>query len=347
LKIAGVITETDSQKSALDWLKSYAAGHYPDATAATAALYFASLDKEDSDISPYLARLDDICADLERTIADAAGPEGGLPRVMDLAIALQQVIPGYHGYQGDAENYDDTDNANLMCVIDRKRGLPVALALLYLHAAAHCGLDMIGIDFPGHFLLRLEAHGERVLIDPFHNGLVLGAAELRELLKAFQGLDAELQPEHYREATDQTILLRLQNNIKVRALRSGDLAYATTILERCLIIAPDEPGLWHQSGTLHARLSNDEKALAAFEKFLALNHDPRHQQRIRSLAAELRDRIAGIKPNQTAASKTPAPPRDDDTVVRLHPKKTPSASETSARFPNDTSPLPPDDLPPA
>jgi regulator of sirC expression with transglutaminase-like and TPR domain len=345
LKIAGVITETDSQKSALDWLKSYAAGHYPDATAATAALYFASLDKEDSDISPYLARLDDICADLERTIADAAGPGGGLPRVMDLAIALQQVIPGYHGYQGDAENYDDTDNANLMCVIDRKRGLPVALALLYLHAAAHCGLDMIGIDFPGHFLLRLEAHGERVLIDPFHNGLVLGAAELRELLKAFQGLDAELQPEHYREATDQTILLRLQNNIKVRALRSGDLAYATTILERCLIIAPDEPGLWHQSGTLHARLSNDEKALAAFEKFLALNHDPRHQQRIRSLAAELRDRINGVVPkHQSNTTSSSATKNTDDTVIQFHqPKSSPNGPLSSSE--NDHSPSPNDPSP--
>nr|WP_281253453.1 transglutaminase-like domain-containing protein [Thalassospira mesophila] len=296
-----------------------------------------------------MARLDDICADLERTIVDAAGAGGSLPRVMDLAIALQHVIPGYHGYQGDEENYDDTDNANLMCVIDRKRGLPVALALLYLHACARCGLDMTGIDFPGHFLLRLEAHGERVLIDPFHNGIVLGAAELRELLKAFQGLDAELQPEHYREATERTILLRLQNNIKVRALRSGDLAYATTILERCLIIAPDEPGLWHQTGTLHARLNNDQQALAAFEQFLALNHDPRHQQRIRSLAAELRDRIAGITPDENSKDTKPPkqPPRSDETVVRLHPQKSPPAGETPAPATGNEAPHMPDDPTPA
>ncbi|WP_417842776.1 SirB1 family protein [Thalassospira sp.] len=337
MKITGVIPETDRQKSALRWLESYAQGQYPDATAAEAALHFASLDKTDRDISPYLARLDDICADLERSIADAAGAGGSSPRVMDLAIALQHVIPGYHGYQGDEENYDDTDNANLMSVIDRKRGLPVALALLYLHAATRCGLDMTGIDFPGHFLLRLEAHGERVLIDPFHNGIVLGAAELRELLKAFQGLDAELQPEHYREANERTILLRLQNNIKVRALRSGDLAYATTILERCLIIAPDEAGLWHQAGTLHARLNNDEKALAAFEKFLALNHDQRHHQRIRSLAAELRDRIAGIKPDDTHA-ETSSSPDAEETVIQFHPPK-PSADKTPApQTPDDPSP---------
>ncbi len=323
------MTDMERHEPALQWLKSYAAGAYPDATAAEAALYLASLDQPERDITAYLSRLDDICADLERAIADTSTLEGTPPRVMDLAIALQNVIPGDHGFQGDEENYDDTENANLMCVIDRKRGLPVALALLYLHAAARCGLDMTGIDFPGHFLLRLEANGERVLLDPFHNGIILGAAELRELLKAFQGLDAELQPEHYREATNRTILLRLQNNIKVRALRSGDLAYATTILERCLIIAPDEPGLWHQAGTLHARLNNDEKALAAFEQFLKLNHDPRHHQRIKTLAAELRDRIAGIsRDDEKTATDTP-----DDTVIPFNPAKT-----TGACGPKNTAP---------
>ncbi|WP_083607633.1 SirB1 family protein [Thalassospira sp. TSL5-1] len=339
------MTDTERHETVLHWLKSYAAGDYPDATAAEAALYLASLDRPENDITAYFSRLDDICEDLERAIADTSTLEGTPPRVMDLAIALQNVIPGYHGFQGDEENYDDTENANLMCVIDRKRGLPVALALLYLHAAARCGLDMTGIDFPGHFLLRLEANGERVLLDPFHNGIVLGAAELRELLKAFQGLDAELQPEHYREATDRTILLRLQNNIKVRALRSGDLAYATTILERCLIIAPDEPGLWHQAGTLHARLNNDEKALACFEQFLKLNHDPRHHQRIKTLAAELRDRIAGILPGKVeTVDETP-----DDTVIPFHPVKNTGASDLDNTPHGTSSPASPphDDSSPA
>ncbi|MFH1806444.1 MAG: transglutaminase-like domain-containing protein [Pseudomonadota bacterium] len=316
-----VLNDADSDRR---WLIDYARGQFPDATAAEAALRFARLDDPARDIAPYQTRLDDIARDLERAIANVTGGTGD-PDARDLATALQEVIPGYHGFQGDGDNYDDIGNASLMQVIDRKRGLPVALSLLYLHAAARCGIDMTGIDFPGHFLLRLQAGGERVLIDPFHDGMVLGAAELRELLKAFHGLDAELQPEHYREASDIAVLLRLQNNIKVRAMRNGNLDLALDVVERCLLIAPDHGGLWHQAGALYARVGRDKEALEAFEKFLTFNQDPTHRQRIKILIAELTERL---HPAPTPPS--PAMP------VSLHPAKSPARESRTP--PDDSSP---------
>jgi regulator of sirC expression with transglutaminase-like and TPR domain len=80
---------------------------------------------------------------------------------MDRVAALTQVMAEEHGYNGDRQHYDDLQNANLIRVIDRRRGLPVALGILYLHAARAQGWRAAGINFPGHFLIAVEHDGER------------------------------------------------------------------------------------------------------------------------------------------------------------------------------------------
>ncbi len=220
------------------------------------------------------------------------------PTIEQVVRALQNIIAERNGFQGDAENYDDMANADLIQVIERKRGLPVALGMLYIHAAQRCGIEITGIDFPGHFLLRVQANGKRKMIDPFHGGISLGPAELRELLKSFSGLDAELEPRHYRPSSDIAILLRLQNNIKVRALRAGELALATRVIEHSLLIAPEHEGLWHQLGALYARLDQDHKALGAFEQFVKRCEDPLHRTRIEAVIEELRERLSSAPTNE-------------------------------------------------
>lgn len=329
--IRHIIDPTDPDRQ---WLVDYGKGNKPDATAAEAALRFARLNDPDvaRDIAPYLARLDALaeqvraelnalCATSAKDISTDTDKQGtstadsvAQPSIEQIVSTLQSVIPGQHGFQGDAENYDDMENADLMKVMDRKRGLPVALAMLYIHVARHCDISITGIDFPGHFLLRLQSNGKRRMIDPFHGGIALGPAELRELLKSFSGLDAELEPRHYCESSDISILLRLQNNIKVRALRAGELAHAARIIEHSLLIAPDHEGLWHQLGALYARLEQDHKALGAFEQFVRLCNDPLHRTRIEAVIEELRDRLGLADVPYRDGSTTPkttTPDHDD------------------------------------
>src|SRR6516165_7580836 len=130
------------------------------------------------------------------------------------ARALNEIILLKYGYSGDELSYDDLQNANLMRVVDRRKGLPVALGILYIHAARAQGWDIAGLAFPGHFLVRLADGAGRVIVDPFHGGKICGAAELRELLKAAAGPESELSPEHYMAVPDRDVLLRLQNNLK-------------------------------------------------------------------------------------------------------------------------------------
>src|SRR6516225_9619665 len=136
-------------------------------------------------------------------VRDVGGHPGATSELAERARALNEIILLKHGYSGDELTYDDLQNANLMRVVDRRKGLPVALGILYLHAARAQGWDTVGLAFPGHFLIRLSDGAERLILDPFHGGQVCGAAELRELLKATTGQESELRAEYYAPVPDR------------------------------------------------------------------------------------------------------------------------------------------------
>ncbi|MBI3517003.1 MAG: transglutaminase family protein [Proteobacteria bacterium] len=237
-----------------------------------AALALASLERRQVGIERYRDHLVRLGEDVGACAGAAADT------LAARTAALNAAILGKHGYRGDAENYDDLQNANLMRVIDRRRGLPVTLGILYIHAARAQGWDMVGLSFPGHFLVRLEAADGRAIIDPFNGGKTPDAGALRELLRATAGAEAELAPEHYETVPDRAVLLRLQNNIKLRLIGADRIAKAAEVVEVMLLFAPDQADLWREAGLLHAHLGNLGAAGAAIEHFLALadNDTARH-----------------------------------------------------------------------
>ena len=110
------------------------------------------------------------------------------------AEALAGLIAGRYAYGGDAETYDDLANANLISVIRRRKGLPVALGIIWLHTARAAGWGAHGVDFPAHFLVALEGKSVQAVIDVFGGGVTLDARDLRVLLKRVEGEKAELRP---------------------------------------------------------------------------------------------------------------------------------------------------------
>ncbi|MBV8455124.1 MAG: transglutaminase family protein [Acetobacteraceae bacterium] len=207
------------------------------------------------------------------------------------AEALAGLLAIRHGYRGDAETYDDLANANLIRVIERRKGIPVALGILWLHAARAAGLGAHGVNFPMHFLVALEGRGTQLVIDVFAGGEVLEARQLRALLKRVEGKQAELRPGLLQPMNTRDVLLRLQNNIKARRLDAGDLQGALTTVEDMLRIAPDHAMLWREAGLMHQRLDHVGAALRCFERFLTLIPQGELAQRIRTLIEELRGRL--------------------------------------------------------
>lgn len=201
---------------------------------------------------------------------------------------LREVMVGVYGYHGDAETYEDPDNADLIRVMERRRGLPVSLGILYLALARSVGWTAEGLNFPGHFIIRVDGEdGERVILDPFHDGADLSVADLRGLVKAIEGPEAELSPAIYAAVSNREVLIRLQANIKLRALQAGDYEAALATVERMLLVTPDDYWLWRESGLMHMRLGDLDGALAALDVYLSLAPDGADRERIAKVVQEL------------------------------------------------------------
>ena len=225
---------------------------------------------------------------LARDVGDHPGAAGD---IAERARALNEIVLLKYGYSGDELTYDDLQNANLMRVVDRRKGLPVALGILYMHAGRAQGWETVGLAFPGHFLVRLSDGPERLILDPFHGGRICTAAELRELLKATAGADRELQTEHYTPVSDRDVLLRLQNNIKARLVQSERYERAVIVIETMLMLAPDLAELWREAGLIHARLGNMRSAAAALEQVVLRAPDDLARHQAAALLQQLRSKL--------------------------------------------------------
>jgi regulator of sirC expression with transglutaminase-like and TPR domain len=260
-----------------------AAGDAPVAIA-EAALALATFDRPRVDLARYKHHLATLACDI-------AGEARAANGAADCIAALNAVILGKYGYAGDQDNYDDLQNANLMRVIDRRKGLPVALGILYIHGARAQGWRICGIAFPGHFLVQLEDSGERVIFDPFNKGIVRGAAELRGLLKAVSGAAAELAPAHYAPVADRQVLLRLQNNIKLRLVQNRQYEKALDTVTGMLLFAPDHAALWREAALLRAHLGNYRAAIAALEEFLGRENHAGARHEAAALLQQFKTRL--------------------------------------------------------
>ncbi|MBX3499554.1 MAG: transglutaminase family protein [Alphaproteobacteria bacterium] len=188
--------------------------------------------------------------------------------------AMRQILAVGYGYRGDRETYDDLQNADLARVIDRRKGLPVALSVIWMHVARAQGWRATGLSFPGHFLLRIDGGGGAEIVDPFDQGASRTPPQLRSLLKATAGRDAELTPDHVADVDDRDVLLRLENNSKGRLLRAADIAGALAVMERMTAIAPDRAELWYEMGAIAERAESVGAAIRAYDRFLALTDKP-------------------------------------------------------------------------
>lgn len=265
-----------------------AIGQLPDAEIdiADAALQLARVDTPDADWEAARGQLSALARE-----AVALADEIGVDDLAGQAVALQRLVVGSHDYQGDSENYDDPANANLIRVVTRRRGLPVALGVVWLHAAHAAGWEAHGVDFPGHFLIAVACPGQQVVLDVFDNGRSMDAQSLRALVKTYEGPQAELRPDLLRPMSSRAVLLRLQNNIKLRRLRSGDLASALACTEDMLRIAPEEASQWREAGLMNSRLDRVNAALQCYERFLALMPTGDTAARVRTAMDELRSRL--------------------------------------------------------
>jgi regulator of sirC expression with transglutaminase-like and TPR domain len=141
-------------------------------------------------------------------------------------------------FAGNDEEYDDPRNSYLNDVLDRKTGIPITLALVYQEVARRCGLPIVGVGFPGHFLTKYLAPDGEIIVDPFHGGVILSPEECEEKLKAQFGDEAEFLPTHLMASSIKQILGRMLNNLKGSYFRRKDFPKVLLMIEMAMAVDP-------------------------------------------------------------------------------------------------------------
>ncbi len=242
-------SETSPGQDILNLLR--ATGQAPDeaVTLGDTALLLGALDRAGADLAPYRRHL----SDLARDVADG-GEAADTPQAR--AQVLSQVLADLYGYDGDQITFDDPYNANLLSVIDRRRGLPVTLGILYLHAGQAQGWAVNGLNYPGHFLVSVGDGPDMAVIDPFQSGRILGEHEIQGFLQRLQGEAPPRRACDLGFMSNRAILIRLLSNIKQRAVKAKDNARALEVAERLVMIAPGQPLLLYDFAALNAQVGH-------------------------------------------------------------------------------------------
>ena len=239
-----------------------------------AALALSELDHEGIDLDPYFALLEAIGERLEMVGEAAETPA-------EQAEALAQVFAHDFGFAGDAASYDAPLNADLIRVLDRRRGLPVSLSILYVAAARNMGWTAYALNTPGHVLVRIgDEHP--VLIDPFGGGAPVSDEELAALLYGALGPHGVLREEHVAAMDNRSVLVRLLRNQASRAEQAGDLARARIVHERITVVAPGNPDGWWELARLQVHADEIEAARHSLSSMLEVTRDPLRRQMVTS-----------------------------------------------------------------
>jgi len=251
-----------------------------------AAVSVAQDEYPDLDVQQVLGDIDQMVARLRRRCPDDAGP---LQRLR----ALNQFFFRDLGFGGNVNNYYDPDNSYLNAVLRTRRGIPITLAVLWLELAQGMGLKARGINFPGHFMVKVNLPNGQVVIDPF-NGQSLSRDELAERLEPYKrrnGLvdDFDVPVGLYLQAAQpRDILARLLRNLKEIHRAQEDWLRLIAVQDRLLILLPDAWTEYRDRGLAWAELGEARQAVADLDIYVVHADDPLDREAITQRLQELR-----------------------------------------------------------
>ncbi len=234
---------------------------------APAALAIARVEYPSLDPGSYVAALDRMGQEAAARMQQTAD---------DSVRAFNEYLYDEQGFSGNRDRYDDPRNSFINEVLNRRVGIPISLAVVYLEVARRAGLRVDGINFPGHFLLRArdavasDARSEVVIIDPFHGGAQLSEYDCRQLLRQHVGDEAAFDTALLAPATRHEIVVRMLVNLKRLYVRMRSFPQARVISSLLLVIDPAAISELRDRGLLAYHLQDFQAALRDLEEYLRL-----------------------------------------------------------------------------
>ncbi len=256
----------------------------PEIDLAHAALLISQGENEKLCVEEYIDRLDRWATLLGRRLKHATAPE-------HYVAQINRFLFEELGFQGDLEHYHDPRNSFLDQVMDRRQGIPISLAVIYIELARRVGFTMLGIGMPGHFLVRPAARKAHYYIDCFERGRILNAEDCVRKINDLYGGALKFQKSFLAPVNRKQILIRMLYNLKSLYIQSDDYARTLAVVDKLLHLSPEMPTELRDRGILHYRLARFQEAVIDLQKYLLYVPEAKDADQIRQMILMLQAQL--------------------------------------------------------
>lgn len=247
---------------------------------ARAALYIAQEEYPNIDPEEYLNALDIMATDLEERLPSSRYP-------LRMIQSINQYLYDELGFTGNKIDYYDPRNSFFNDVIERKTGIPITLALVYMEVGKRIDFPMVGIGMPGHFLIRPDIADIEIFVDAFNGGEVMFPQDCQERLSQIYQQSVTLQPEFLAVVSKRQFLARMLTNLKYIYLNRQDLEKTLSVVERILLLFPGVSLELRDRGLLYYQLGYFTQAVEDLQIYLTKVPEAEDANVIRQLLSKL------------------------------------------------------------
>lgn len=281
-----------------------AASNAPGTGLARAALVIARIEYPRLKIEPYLERLDRM-GDAARRHIERHIDQTGDSTSLSAIKGFNAYLFDEQRFVGNRERYEDPRNSCLNEVLDQRTGIPITLSLVYMEVGHRAGLNVDGVNFPGHFLVRCPEVTSRgssgLIIDPFHGGALLSEHDCRLLLQKHVGPEVAFNKSLLAAATRSQVIVRMLLNLKRIYVHMRSFPQARDVTELLLAVTPSALSELRDRGLLAYHLNDVTGALRDLQTYLKLasmsemdKEQRQEHQQIWEHVKTLRRRVAAL-----------------------------------------------------
>ena len=254
-----------------------------------AALLISAEEYPSLDVEEYVSLLDELAENSRRRMT---ADELNDPLLSAEILALHLFREGR--FAGNSKDYYDARNSFLNDVIDRGRGIPIALSVLFIEVARRLGIQLYGVGLPGHFLVKYSDTANEVFFDPFNGGKILTEDDCRQKVEEMYQGRVPFRSSFLKAFTNKQILSRMLQNLKGVYFNIGELNKALEIIERLLLLNPDSMEEIRDRGLVNFAMKKYAIARPDLEAYLQALPNAQDQEQVRKALNELRQKQAQL-----------------------------------------------------
>ena len=213
------------------------------------------------------------------------------PRPTQIIEKINDLLFNVQKFKANTDDYYNPLNSYLNIVIERKRGIPITLCMLYMRVARSVNFKMYPVNFPGHFLIKhiLEDNSGEIIVDPFNGGRIMDDYSLKALIEqAYPQQNIPLTHALVEKATAAQVLIRMLNNLKGSYYEAQDIDRYNIANEMVLAIDPYNPDAIRDKGIVLLKKGDPSEALKILNSYLEINPEAEDADDVLDIIRQIR-----------------------------------------------------------